>query len=372
MRWAGALLAGSIVLVAPVAVAFTAAASVGAGAPAVPLLTYVASNGAICLVHADGSHPVLLTTRWKGAGSPAWSPRGRYLALARGTGSGTSKIVVADARGRILWRFGSGPYNGAPLWSPDGSRIAYHWGSAHVFGLAVARANGFDDRGVASSPGFPTYGPAHPAWTPDGRRLAFDDGNFVDTPQGIFTVALDGSDRRLLVANALSPSFAPDGTKLAYIAFHYEQEHGVNEQGGLFLAHADGTDPRLLGAQTGEWPSELQWSQPAWSPDGTHLAFARDTLLYGRAVHTDLVVERVDGSGERVLASAGPSVGLSPPVWSPGGKYLAFERYASRAIVVARADGGGRRVVVARSGGGLAWRPAVALPVAKRPPCPRR
>jgi hypothetical protein len=73
-----------------------------------------------------------------------------------------------------------------------------------------------------------------------------------------------------------------------------------------------------------------------------------------------------------VLASAAPSVGLSPPVWSPGGKYLAFERYATRTIVVARADGSGRRVVVARSRGGVAWRPAVALPSERRPPCPRQ
>jgi Tol biopolymer transport system component len=337
--------------------------------PARPLLTYVASNGGICLVRADGSHPVRLTPRRKDGGGPAWSPHGRYLAFGRQTGDERSKIFVANARGRIRWSFGGDQWNGGPIWSPDGQHIAYRWSVAHAFGLAVARMNGSDDHGVAASPGFPTYGPDHPAWTPDGQRLAFDDGNFVDTSQGIFTVALDGSDRRLLIADALSPAFSPDGKKVAYVAFHYSQQHGVNKQGGIFIADADGTNPHLLAAQTGQ----LYWSTPAWSPDGKRLAFRRDTLLYERAVHTDLVVQRVDGSGERVLASAPSSVGLSAPVWSPGGKYLAFLRNTNGAIVVARADGGGRQVVVARSGGGLpAWRPAVALPAAKRPPCPRR
>lgn len=337
--------------------------------PARPLLTYVASTGGICVVRADGSHPVRLTPRWKGIGSPAWSPRGRYVVFGRQTGSDTSRIFVADTRGRVGWHFGVGNYNGGPLWSPDGRYIAYFASWAHIFSLAVARMDGLDDTGVASSPGWPTYGPDHPAWTPDGR-LAFDDGNFSSmAPQGIFTVAHDGSDRRLLIADALSPAFSPDGKKLAYVAFHYSQQHGVNEQGGIFIADADGTNPQLLAAQTGQ----LYWSTPAWSPDGKRLAFRRDSLLNGRAVHTDLVVARVDGSGERVLASAPSSIGLSAPVWSPGGKYLAFLRNTNGAIIVARADGGGRQVVVARSGGGLpAWRPAVALPAAKRPPCPRR
>jgi Tol biopolymer transport system component len=303
---------------------------------------------------------VRLTTRWTGAGGPAWSPSGRYLAFARGTSPG-SKIVVADARGRILWRFGGATYNGAPLWSPDGSHIAYSWSVAHAFGLAVARPNGSYDRGVAASPGFPTYGPAHPAWTADGRRLAFDDGNFVDTPQGIFTVAVDGSDRRLLVPDAISPAFSSDGSKLAYVAFDNWRP------GGVFVANADGSSPRAVASQSGQ----LSWGTPAWSPDGRRLAFTQNTLLNGRVVRQDLVVERADGSGERVVSSAASPRGFSDPVWSPDGRFIAFARYPSGALVVVGAKAGRPRVV-AHSMGGLAWRPAVALPAANRHRCHTR
>lgn len=227
----------------------------------------------------------------------------------------------------------------------------------------MARIDGTQDRGVASSPGFPTYGPGHPAWTPDGERLAFDDGNFVDTQQGIFTVALDGSNRRLLVANAISPAFSPDGSNLAYVGFHDWQP------GRVFVADADGSNPRPVAPQSGQ----LSWGTPAWSPDGQHLAFTQDTLLYGRVVRQNVVVVGADGSGERILASSAAPAGLSDPVWSPGGKFIAFARYPSGALVVAGAERGRKRVVVAHSAGGLpSWRPAVALPPAKRPPCHAR
>jgi Tol biopolymer transport system component len=363
VRISGTLLVTPAVI-AGVLVSVPAGASSAAGdrAPAVlPLLTYVASNGGICLVRADGSHAMRLTPRWR-VGGPAWSPSGRYVAFARGTGADRSKIVVADARGRIRWRFGVAQYNGGPLWSPDGRYIAYFGSWAHVYGLAVARMDGSADRGVVASPAFPSYGPADPAWVPGKQQLAFDDGNFVDTPQGIFTVAPDGSGRRLLVADARQPVFSPDGSKLAYVAFHNWQ------LGDLLVADADGDNARPLAAQSGN----VSWGTPAWSPDGTRLAFTQQTLLYGRTVRTDLIIEAADGGGKRVLTSLSAPAALSNPVWSPDGRFVAFVRYPSRAVVVARIDNGGLRVVVAHSNGLPSWRPLARLPAARRRPCPPR
>jgi Tol biopolymer transport system component len=319
-----------------------------------PLLTYVASNGGICLVRADGSHPVRLTPRWRRIGTLSWSPRGRYLAFDRAIDSDHSTIFVADARGRVRWRFpigtGEGKHsNHGPLWSPDGRHIAYHVGYAHVGGLAVARPDGSHAREIASSPAFPTYGPSNPAWTADGGCLAFNDGNGVEAPEGIFRICLDGGERRLLVANATEPAFSPDGSKLAYVAL------GSAGGAGVFIADADGGNSHRL-------DSSPQAGLPAWSPDGTRVAFLRAAAI---------VVASVDGSSQEVIASQVPS--LQSLAWSPGGKLIAFSR--GRSIVVARADGGGVQTVLSRVNGvtsAPAWRSPAPLPAVKHSPCPRR
>jgi hypothetical protein len=101
------------------------------------------------------------------------------------------------------------------------------------------------------------------------------------------------------------------------------------------------------------------------------LAFQR--LSYSRG--WEVVVVNADGTGERGVASGltfphGPSPVVS---WSPGGRLLAFYR-GDGALVVVKPDGTGMRVVVRRVGlfsdlRPPAWRPAVALPAAKRPRC---
>ena len=247
--------------------------------------------------------------------------------------------------------FGEGTRNGAPIWSPDGRLIEYVSAWAHVYGLSVARRDGSGERGIVGSPAWPTYGPANPAWSADSQRVAFENGNGVDLPQGIYTVDVDNGVGGLLVPNARQPAYSPDGSRLAYVG-----------PDGIVVARVDGSEPRLL-------PSSGNGSSPAWSPDGTAIAFNQNGAL---------VVARVDGSGRRVIASTGSS----PPVWSPGGRLIAFvhapERRDGRrfrsSIVVAPADGSGRRVVVRRSAKVLglpAWRPAVALPKAQRAPCPK-
>jgi len=88
---------------------------------------------------------------------------------------------------------------------------------------------------------------------------------------------------------------------------------------GLYVADASGANPRLL--VEGEWP--------AWSPDGTRIAFQR-----GGSIH----VIDVTGSGERAIAAG------VEPAWSPDGRRLALA--AAEGIVTMLEDGSERTVVV--------------------------
>jgi len=348
-----------------IATAMAAAFTTGATAePASPgsgtaLLAYVDARGGLCAMRADGSHRLRLLRSQPPINAPTWSADGRYVAFGR-----AGKIVVADSRGRVRWQFGDGRSDGRPLWSPDGRHIAYSFVTAYFVGLAVARRDGSDEHEIPpSAPGLlPPDEPSEPAWTPDGRRLAFNDQGSTKAPQGIYSVNVDGSDRRLLVAHAIAPAFSPDGSKLAYVAV---SDSGAGF-GGIYVADADGSNPHALTLSTKD-------TAPAWSPDGKHIAFQRGDAI---------VVVNADGSNERVIASATSWPYLSTPLWSPDSKLIAFTRHPTSvvgnrpftsSIVVARADGGSERVVLRRRSTvpvqDPAWRPATALPRANRLPC---
>jgi Tol biopolymer transport system component len=110
----------------------------------------------------------------------------------------------------------------------------------------------------------------------------------------------------------------------AVVYSRVSNEGGV-AKGGLFAAK-DGHLNQLT-----ENPGD---SQPAFSPDGRTIAFARDGDIYS---------VRADGSGERVLSS-GPAID-GRPIFSPNGRIVVFERRASagapRDLYTVGAGGGG-------------------------------
>ena len=94
-------------------------------------------------------------------------------------------------------------------------------------------------------------------------------------------------------------------------------ERQVDRDYPLFVARADGTEPRRLsppGLNT-----NLAYGGAAFSPDGRRVAFAaRPPCSYEACVDYEIYVTRTDGSGFRQVAS-----GIDPS-WSPDGRFLAY------------------------------------------------
>jgi Tol biopolymer transport system component len=105
----------------------------------------------------------------------------------------------------------------------------------------------------------------------------------------------------------------------------------------VYVMRPDGTGVRRL---TDE-PAEAEDHQPAWSPDGTRIAFSSTRTVGPPHTNGHIFVMEADGSGEERVLFELENAGS--PAWSPDGARIAFagERDGNWEIYVIRADGSG-------------------------------
>ena len=125
------------------------------------------------------------------------------------------------------------------------------------------------------------------------------------------------------------PAWSADGSTLAFSSVR-------NSQSAIYLIDADGQNLRRLNQST------LWQTAPSWAPDGTAIAFlARDNSKAG----VDLHIVRLSDAALTVVGGNGLEKGPDAPVWSADGKKLAF--------LGANTEGKADVWVVQRDGSGL-------------------
>ena len=183
----------------------------------------------------------------------------------------------------------------------------------------------------------PPFGPAA------NGRIYFDvDGRIV-------RANADGSDRQTigLGGNASAPYMSPDGTKFAYVSVDPTQVAGSS----VMVADADGSNAHRV---SGDLSVVIDpTNSPTWSPDGTQLAFGAFHEGYD-----EVFVANADGSGVRALGDRDDS-SRSNPQWSPSGDWIAYSAWTGTStpvIDVIRPDGTGEHVLTASAGAGIGLR----------------
>jgi Tol biopolymer transport system component len=204
-----------------------------------------------------------------------------------------------------------------PAISPDGSRVCFY---TRAPGLVVINTDGSGLKMVVAGAMTGDWVPA--VWSPDATRIAL-----VHAPAkgslDVYTVKPDGTDLTRLsnVGPSWFPTWAPDGTRLAFIS-------PFGEVPGLYVVSADATG---LSRITRSEPETMEIS---WSPDGARILFAQGRNLYTITPEGTDLAQLTHNEDVKGLDIDGAS-------WSPDSKRIAFYGALAegRGLYVMNADG---------------------------------
>jgi Tol biopolymer transport system component len=293
-------------------------------------------------VHVEGSQ----TMRWVGIRSRAAGVAAVAGVVALAGPTGPAQAAFPGVNGRIVFLSerdgnaeiyamnadGSGQTNltnsaaidTQPAVSPTGEQIAF----TRNGDIYVMNADGSSPTNLTNN----AAGDFAATWSPDGQQIAFFSTRDGDSE--IYVMNADGSGQTNITNNDgggtpnraidVQPAWSPDGSRIAFVS---QRANGIAE---IYVMDPDGSNVTRLTDN-----SDLD-VLPSWSPDGSRIAFAST-----RDGNEEVYVMNADGTGQTNLTD--DAADDTDPAWSPDGQKIVFatDRDGDVELYAMNADGTG-------------------------------
>lgn len=236
------------------------------------------------IVAVDPYHPInrIVLGQTDGRLPIAWSRDGTRLLVMEQSFSGAARadVFVINADGSQVQLTQGNPLVWEGSFSPDGTRVVYVNFTGSTGGVYVVDVRSLTRQLIAAdslscSSFCSGQSSQYPVWSPDGSRIAYVDNRYDLARDEIWTMSFDGTNKRRLVdlGNCAGMTdgagctdgltWSPDGSRLAF-----------HSPSGMYVMRADGSGLHRISSDGG---------QPTWSPDGSRIAFTRSGELFTMA-----------------------------------------------------------------------------------------
>ena len=258
----------------------------------------------VTVINARTGARTILTNDSEQVNDVIWSPSGRYLlyAFSEDGVQGFRTIEPDGSNKQTVYTAPAGTSVSAPDFSPDGRSVSFihrtdqpDVGHLNVLDLVTGETHVVSTEGAV---------PHETNWSPDGEWIAF-----TTTEPRLFVIRPDGTDGRRfaqLVEYFYRFEWAPDSLEIAFEA---------NDSGshGIYLGSPVTGIADLLVAGG---------RSPTWSPDGSRIAYSART-----APGEDPDLYSIDRNGEHISPLSVEDLKEdTSPLWSPNGSRIAFVR----------------------------------------------